>query len=125
VGKGTILLVEDDGLIRMNTADMLKDLGYVVVEAGRAEDALTAIQTLPFDALVTDVNLPGMSGTELADEARQVKPEVGIVFATGDRHVAGVTPGADPRVTVLSKPYGMEDLEGAILRVLASERALA
>ncbi|RIY02444.1 response regulator [Aureimonas flava] len=124
-GKGTVLLVEDDGLIRMNTADMLKDLGYVVVEAGRAEDALTAIQTVPFDALVTDVNLPGMSGTELAVEARQVKPAVGIVFATGDRHVAGVTPGEDPHVTVLPKPYGMEDLEVAIARVLAPERALA
>ncbi len=124
-GKGTVLLVEDDGLIRMNTADMLKDLGYVVVEAGRAEDALTAIQTLPFDVLVTDVNLPGMSGPELADEARGVKPGVGIVFATGDRHVAGVTPGEDPTVMILSKPYGMEDLDEAIGQVLARPRVPA
>ncbi|WP_279478960.1 response regulator [Aureimonas sp. SK2] len=123
--KGTVLLVEDDGLIRMNTADMLKDLGYVVVEAGRAEDALTAIQTVPFDALVTDVNLPGMSGTELADEAREVKPGVGVVFATGDRHVAGVVPGEDARVTILSKPYGMEDLDAAIARVLDCQRVPA
>ncbi|MBB3936051.1 response regulator [Aureimonas phyllosphaerae] len=124
-GKGTVLLVEDDGLIRMNTADMLKDLGYVVFEAGRAEDALTAIQTVPFDVLVSDVNLPGMSGTELADEARKVKPGTGIVFATGDRHVAGVTPGEDPRVTILPKPYGMEDLEAAIASVLEAQREMA
>ncbi|WP_244631180.1 response regulator [Aureimonas sp. ME7] len=119
VASRTVLLVEDDGLIRFNTADMLKDLGYLVVEAGRAEDALTAIQTVPFHALVTDVNLPGMSGPELARNARQVKPEVGIVFATGDRHVPGFETDAAQRVVVLPKPYGMDDLEAALARVLA------
>ncbi|MBB3951618.1 response regulator [Aureimonas jatrophae] len=119
LAQATVLLVEDDALIRLNTADMLKDLGHVVVEAGRAEDALTAIQTVPFDVLVTDVNLPGMSGPALAREALEVKPGVGIVFATGDRHVDGFDMAAS-HVALLPKPYGPDELEAAIAGVLAA-----
>ncbi|WP_062204260.1 response regulator [Aureimonas sp. AU12] len=116
--NATILLVEDDGLIRMNTSDMLKDLGHVVVEAGRAEDALTAMQTVPFDVLVTDVNLPGMSGPELARQALALKPGVGVVFATGDRHVDGFDTAGAAHLALLPKPYGMDELDAAIRSVL-------
>ncbi|MBB3996459.1 hybrid sensor histidine kinase/response regulator [Aureimonas pseudogalii] len=117
--NATVLLVEDDALIRFNTSDMLKDLGHVVVEAGRAEDALMAIQTVPFDVLVTDVNLPGMSGPELARQALELKPGVGVVFATGDRHVEGFDTAAGANVALLPKPYGPDELDAAIKSVLA------
>lgn len=107
----TILLVEDDGLIRMNSADMLHDAGHVVVEAGSAEDALVALETAPIEVLVTDVNLPGMSGPQLAERARRIHPEIGIVFATGDAHV----PDAG-EAEILSKPYDSSTLDAAVQR---------
>lgn len=70
----TVLLVEDDALIRMNTAEILQDAGYIVVEAASAEEAMAALETVPFDVLVTDLNLPGASGQELAGRARAVRP---------------------------------------------------
>ncbi|ALN72008.1 response regulator [Aureimonas sp. AU20] len=120
----TVLFVEDDALIRMNTADMMKDLGHVVVEAGSAEDALVALETAPVDVLVTDVNLPGMSGPDLARRAVASRPRIGIVFATGDRHVPGIESFA-ANTALLLKPYDMSDLDKAIAKASAQSRVEA
>jgi CheY-like chemotaxis protein len=120
----TVLFVEDDALIRMNTADMLKDLGHVVVEAGSAEDALVALETAPVDVLVTDVNLPGMSGPDLARRAVASRPRIGIVFATGDRHVPGIESFA-ANTAMLLKPYDMSDLDKAVAKASAQSRVEA
>jgi CheY-like chemotaxis protein len=109
--RATVLLVEDDGLIRMNTAEMLEDAGFVVVEAASGEEALTALQTMSVDALVTDINLPGLSGTELASRAEELHDAMLVVFATGDPGV--VRDRAD--ALVLSKPYDPAELARAIL----------
>ena len=109
-GKRTVLLVEDEALIRMSTADMLEDAGFVVVSAASAEEALAALETAPVDVLVTDVNLPGASGVELAGLARNIRPNMEIIFATGD--IAAVPDNAT--VTVLTKPYTMDDLITAL-----------
>ncbi|AXB79053.1 PAS domain-containing protein [Novosphingobium sp. P6W] len=106
----TVLLVEDDDLIRMNTADMLQAAGFVVVDAGNAEDAMTALQTVRVDCLVTDVNLPGLSGPEFAAKARSLREGIAIVFATGDASVEHDLPGA----IILTKPYGMAALSAAV-----------
>ena len=107
----TVLLVEDDELIRANSADMLQDAGHVVVEAASAEDALVALETAPVDVLVTDVNLPGLSGPQLSRKARTMRPGIGVVFATGDASV----PDAEDAI-VLSKPYGARELDQAVCR---------
>ncbi|MBB5711293.1 PAS domain S-box-containing protein [Sphingomonas xinjiangensis] len=99
----SILLVEDDALIRANTAELLQHLGHTVVVAGSAEEATTALQTVPIDILFTDVELPGASGASLAARARELRPSVGVVFATGNDHVPGVEEGAG--VVLLAKPY--------------------
>ena len=108
--RPTVLLVEDDPLIRTTTAEMLQDEGYVVVEAESAEEAMAALQTAPVSVLVTDVNLPGLSGTELAQRARAVRPEIAVIYATGDS--SGVAEGTD--ATVLVKPYDAKALVAAI-----------
>lgn len=113
----TVMLVEDEPLIRMDTAEMLQDLGHIVVEAGSAEEAITALQTVPVDVLVTDVNLPGMSGPELARHALGLRPELGIVFATGDRYVQGMDQLASSAVTILLKPYDPAGLARAVASV--------
>jgi len=118
----TVLLVEDDALIRASVADMLMDEGCAVIEAGSAEEALVALQTAPVDVLVTDVNLPGATGPELAARARDVRPDVVVVFATGD---PGAIP-ADDGARVLCKPYSSADLCAAVTssgRIEADGRA--
>ncbi|KKC34373.1 chemotaxis protein CheY [Devosia psychrophila] len=106
----TVLFVEDDALIRMATVDMLEDAGHIVLDAGSAEEAMAALETAPIDILITDVNLPTMSGKELAERAKALKPAMGVVFATGD--TSGVQQGKG--VAVLSKPYSAVDLQAAI-----------
>ena len=113
----TVLLVEDDPLIRMNTSDMLSGLGHVVVEAGSAEDALVALQTAPIDVLVTDVNLPGLSGPELAERALSLRADIGIVFATGDASVA-----SEATAQLLQKPYDETALDKAVALAAAARQ---
>ncbi|GGE17282.1 two-component system sensor histidine kinase/response regulator [Aureimonas endophytica] len=110
----TVLLVEDDPMIRMVSADMLQEFGHVVIEAGSAEDALVALETAPIDVLVTDVNLPGLSGPQLAVEARRIRPGIAVVFATGDARVEGAE-----GCVVLSKPYDGTALDAAVNRAAA------
>ncbi len=108
----TILLVEDDDLIRTNTAEALQDAGFVVVHAVTAEEAMTALQTAQIDVLVTDLNLPGESGIELARRSRQLRPALSVVFATGDGGMAAEA--ADLGAALLTKPYSAERLVAAI-----------
>ncbi|GAB6855097.1 PAS domain-containing protein [Asaia astilbis] len=110
----TVLLVEDDRLIRQATAEMLRESGYLAVEAADYDEALIVLQTMPVDVLLTDINLPGLSGKELAAQARVRRPDIGIVFATGDSH----TVQNDPTVTLLLKPYDFTALTDALSRSL-------
>lgn len=112
----TVLLVEDDTLIRANTADMLKLGGCVVVEAGSAEDALAILQTTPIDVLLTDVSLPGESGVELARRARALKPSMGLAFASGD--VSSLAGSGLEGAVVLAKPYSAEAVMDAVRSAL-------
>ncbi|MCY0095963.1 PAS domain-containing protein [Hoeflea ulvae] len=110
----TIMLVEDEALIRINTADMLEDMGHAVIEAGTAAQALKAAEEQEFDILVTDVGLPDMKGGDLAKEIRRLRPTVGIVFATGESEVPA---GADEDAVLLMKPYSDNSLKSALKRV--------
>jgi len=112
--KALVLIVEDDALILMNTAEMVKDLGLTVIEAMSAEDAISALQTTHVDVLITDVNLPGMAGPELAARARALLPEIGVIFATGDTQLE--LDRADPKISLLAKPYDGKALAEAISR---------
>jgi len=112
---GLVLIVEDDPLILMNTADMLKDEGYTVIETGSAEEALTALQTTAVDVIVTDLNLPGESGRDFARRARDVQPSIGLVFATGDTRLEW--DDQDRSARVLLKPYSSQALTEAVAKV--------
>ncbi|MBV6649731.1 MAG: response regulator, partial [Hoeflea sp.] len=109
--KFKVLLVEDEALIRINTADMLTDMGHDVIEAGTAAEALAATSEHEFDILVTDVGLPDMKGGELARKVQALKPGVGIVFATGESQLPE---GADAEAVLLTKPYSDESLKAAL-----------
>jgi PAS domain S-box-containing protein len=104
---GRVLLVDDEELVRLSAADMLGEIGFEVVEAASAEEALRMIDAgLKFDALVTDHLMPGMSGVELAYIVRERRPEARILVVSGFAETEGIAPDL-PR---LSKPFRQADL---------------
>jgi PAS domain S-box-containing protein len=110
-GAGAVLLVDDEDLVRMTTADMLTELGYTVVEAESAERALELVEGgLEPRVLVTDHLMPGMSGAELARELRASRPHLQVLIVSGYAEADGVAPDL-PRLT---KPFRSEDLAASL-----------
>ena len=113
---GTALLVDDEELVRMTTADMLNDLGYAVIEAASGEEALRLIGAgSRFDVLVTDHLMPGMTGTELAVAARSARPGMPVLLVSGYAENQGIDPGL-PRLT---KPFRKDELAVSLNQLLA------
>ncbi len=106
--RPTILVVEDEPLVRMAATDMIRDLGLAVVEAADAESALEILKgSGKIDILFTDVGLPGMRGPELAVKAKKLRPGLRVIFASGyGEGGQGVPADAEQ----LSKPYDQGDL---------------
>jgi PAS domain S-box-containing protein len=112
---GTALLVDDEYLVRMSTADMLMDLGYEVVEAGSAEEALRLVgEGLIPDLLVTDHLMPGMSGAELARNLRSHRPKLPVLIVSGYAETEGIAPDL-PRLT---KPFRNAELAANLAAVM-------
>jgi signal transduction histidine kinase/CheY-like chemotaxis protein len=116
-----VLVVEDDAQVRVVTVASLRELGYVVIQAGRPSEALTLLQQQPrIDLMFTDVVMPEMSGRKLADEARKLRPEMKLLFTTGYTQNAIVHNGIlDPGTELLMKPFSVEQLAGKVAAVLA------
>ncbi len=118
--RETILLVEDNEGVRAYAKGALEGLGYTVIEAGNADEALRLIKRRPdITLLFTDVVLPGgTSGRELADKVRRRYPRLPVLFTTGYTRNAIVHQGRlDPDVHLLNKPYTQQEL-GRKLREL-------
>ncbi len=103
-----VLVVEDEPLILMSTVDMVNELGHDVHEASSAEDALAVLEKHGIDILLTDVGLPGMSGTDLARHVRERWPSVRIVFASGDDSAKSASGIED--ALQLPKPFTIDRL---------------
>jgi CheY-like chemotaxis protein len=105
------LIVDDEELIRVSTADMLTDLGFEVREASSADAALRALDAgLAPDLLITDHLMPGLTGAELACLVRERRPQTKILLVSG---FAGLD-GIDPSVARLTKPFVQSELRTAI-----------
>ncbi|MDQ1183445.1 hybrid sensor histidine kinase/response regulator [Agrobacterium larrymoorei] len=112
-----VLLVEDDDLIRMNTTDILTEVGHIVVEAANATQALDLLDREEVDILVTDLGLPDMGGAELAVLVKQRKPDIAVVFATGDNFLPKNAPAG---AVLLCKPYNENDVRYAIGQAMSN-----
>lgn len=115
-----ILLVEDDPLVRMTLAEAFADAGFEVIEAGDAESAIGLVAARDdLAVLFTDINLPGADGFALARAARQLRPMLPVVYASG-RYGEPDPARALPGAAFLAKPFSMNRalaaLEGAIAR---------
>jgi CheY-like chemotaxis protein len=114
-GKKLALVVDDEALIRMNICDMLADLGFEAVDAGNAEDGLELLERNPgIVLLVADIGLPGIGGEELVRRARDLRPQLRIVVATG--HFADKYAGnaVFAGVSFLGKPFNVAALRAAV-----------
>jgi signal transduction histidine kinase/CheY-like chemotaxis protein len=111
-----VLLVEDDPLIAMATAAMLKKLGHQTREARNGAQALSLIEAgTPFDLMITDYSMPRMTGMQLAEAVRKLRPDLPIVLATG---YAELPADATLELPRLDKPYMIRDLARAIEAVM-------
>jgi CheY-like chemotaxis protein len=121
VGAHCVLFVDDDPLVTEATAGMLEQLGHRVLIASSGSLALELIRLEPaIDLLITDQAMPGMTGTELAARARDARPSLPIVLATGFAD----PPATDlPDILRLEKPYRLEKLVTTIAQALPAERA--
>jgi CheY-like chemotaxis protein len=114
--KITILVVDDDALIAMSTVDMLEDLGHEVIEANSGDRALEILrQDRTIDLLVTDYSMPRMNGAQLAAAARQIRPELPVLLATG---YAELPTGSGNGLPKIGKPYQQDPLATEINRVM-------
>jgi signal transduction histidine kinase len=107
-GAEAILVVEDEADVRGFVVDMLRELGYQVIEATDGREALAAIETRPeIQLLFTDVGLPGsFNGRQLADAALKARPDLKILYTTGYARNAIVHQGRlDPGVELITKPF--------------------
>ena len=112
-GTETVLIVEDDALVRQYVLTQVRSLGYTTLEAANATEALALIAAHPaIDLLFTDVIMPGaMNGRQLADEATQRRPALKTLFTSGYTENAIMHHGRlDPGVHLLAKPYRKPEL---------------
>jgi PAS domain S-box-containing protein len=114
----TLLVVEDEPVVRSVIVDMLQDEGYRVLEAGDGSSGLRVLRETPqIDLLVTDIGLPGMSGLQLADQAREARPELKILFITGYSESVVMAKGfLQPGMEMITKPF---DLDHFLRRIRA------
>jgi len=121
-----ILVVEDDELVRATVERMLKELGYKILLAPTAEDALPILESdARIDLLFTDVVLPGkMGGKALAERAQALRPGLLVIYSSGYTQNSIIHQGRlDADVELLSKPYKKADLARRLRAVLNKHKA--
>ena len=118
--RASVLLVDDEDLVRLATAEMLREMGHSVQEANTGSSALKLITSgEEFDLLITDYLMPGMRGSELIEEAHRHRPGLPVLLLTGYANLAKGEAAGLPR---LAKPFREADLARSVAALLASER---
>jgi CheY-like chemotaxis protein len=121
-GSETILLVEDEAMVRKLAYTVLQRNGYKVLEASNGEEALDFVQGRngnPIHLVVTDVVMPGMSGRQLADRLVSLRPEIKTLYMSGYTDDAIVHHGVlDPGIAYIQKPFTPEALASKVREIL-------
>jgi CheY-like chemotaxis protein len=116
----TILVVEDEILVRLAIADYLRDCGYTVIEAADSDEAMVVLKsTLPVELVFSDVQMPGsMDGFGLARWMREHRPEVKVILTSGYTKSAQVAGDLCEEGPLLAKPYQPETVIERIRELL-------
>jgi hypothetical protein len=123
-GTETVLLVEDEVVLRPLIAEVLRSYGYTVIEAGDGHEALQVALEHgdSIQVLVTDIVMPGMSGRELADRLLAERPSLRVLFTSGYPLGTFVPEGGEhPNSDYIDKPFGLEELARTLRKLLARE----
>ena len=123
--RPTVLVVDDEEDLRDIMRRMLERRGFATLVAGDREQAIAVCQEHPgvIDVLVTDLNLPGVTGGDLARAATELRPEMGVVYISGLPKDLAVTKGLiGPDALLVKKPFTSDVLLEALRSILA-ERA--
>ena len=114
----TLLVVEDDDIVRMLIVDVLEELEYQTLEAASGDTALAILQdrSKTIDLMMTDVGLPDIDGKELAMQARALRPDLPILFASGYAENIEVPDG----MHVIGKPFSIDQLRDKVKSILAT-----
>ena len=112
----TILVVEDDAIVRMLIVDVLEELEFTVLEAADAGEALALVQNTDkiIDLMMTDVGLPDMDGKQLANKVRELRATLPILFASGYAENIDVPEGME----VIGKPFSIDQLRDKVKSML-------
>ena len=108
----TVLVVEDEPVVRGLIVEVLEDLGYHAIEAADGDAGLKMLQSKRrIDLLVTDMGLPGLNGRQIADAGRTLRPGLKVLFMTGYAENAALASGfLEPGMAMITKPFAMEIL---------------
>jgi two-component system cell cycle sensor histidine kinase/response regulator CckA len=122
-GSETVLLVEDEDMVRRLASALLAESGYVVLEANGGEQAISLCKEHkePIDLLITDVVMPKISGKEVAEQLQRIHPETKVLFMSGYTDEAIVHHGiVDSNIAFIQKPFSERALAQKIREVLES-----
>jgi DNA-binding NtrC family response regulator len=119
-----ILVVDDDAAVRASIARALTELGYAVREAEDGRAALAAVREDDLTLVILDYVMPGMDGAEVARAIGEIDPDLPIVFSTGHAALRALRTAAGEEVSVLEKPFTLDELD-ALLRERLAERRRA
>jgi two-component system, OmpR family, KDP operon response regulator KdpE len=124
--SGLILVVDDEMSIRRALHTTLYNLGFKTVEAARGEEALSLVRTNPFDAVLLDINMPGMTGVDTCRSMRRLFPRIPILMLTvrdsEDDKVEALDAGADDYIT---KPFQLRELTARMRAAMRWSKAPA
>jgi len=117
--RKSILIVEDEKILRISLTDALKGEGYTVLAVGNAEEALLALQQSDFSMIITDIRLPGMNGLELLRQSQQSAPSTPVIVMTGYGNIKDAVEsmriGAFDYIT---KPFDLDDIFVTVSKAL-------
>ena len=122
VSGETILIVDDEPIVRMLISEVLEELGYIVIEASSAASGLNLLQSgARIDLLITDVGLPGaMNGRQMAEAALVQRPGLRILFVTGYTDDAALDQARLPaNMQILTKPFTLDVLASRLVALMA------
>lgn len=116
----TVLVVEDEPVVRGLIVDVLGELGYHAIEASDGPKGLEILQSRRrIDLLITDIGLPGLNGRQVADGGRVIRPGLKILFMTGYAENAALASGfLEPGMAMITKPFAMDVLAGRIREII-------
>jgi CheY-like chemotaxis protein len=116
----TVLVVEDEPVVRGLIVEVLNDLGYAALEAADGPQGLEMLRgKRRIDLLITDIGLPGLNGRQVADAGRVLRPGLKVLFMTGYAENAAFASGfLEPGMAMITKPFAMEALAGRIRGII-------